>query len=164
MADDARHTAHLHNTWMGYLLLPSWNTVLGSWLWALILQAPDAKQSAMSLLRTIQDLAVWRDQIEGARLTSDYDEPGALLQAVSHSKHVTGSEAVHGRAGLGRSIPQNVCESRIYCNRVTCKMSQAMGNIVNRPILAVPVRLAVVAAFAATLPDRRKGLPARADP
>ena len=32
-------------------------------------------------------------------------------------------------------------------------MSQTMGNIVNRPILAVPVRLAAVAAFA-TLPDR----------
>ena len=43
-------------------------------------------------------------------------------------------------------------------------MSQTMGNIVNRPILAVPVRLAAVAAFAATLTDRRKGLPARADP
>ena len=39
-----------------------------------------------------------------------------------------------------------------------------MGNIVNRPILAVPVRLAAVAAFAVTLTDRRKGSPARADP
>ena len=43
-------------------------------------------------------------------------------------------------------------------------MSQSMGNIVNRPILAVPVRLAAVAAFAVTLTDRRKGSPARADP
>ena len=39
-----------------------------------------------------------------------------------------------------------------------------MGNIVNRPILAVPVRLAAVAAFAVTLTDRRKGSPACADP
>ena len=31
-------------------------------------------------------------------------------------------------------------------------------------LLAVPVRLAAVAAFAATFPDRRKGFPARADP
>ena len=43
-------------------------------------------------------------------------------------------------------------------------MSQSMGNKVNRPILAVPVRLAAVAAFAVTLTDRRKGSPARADP
>ena len=43
-------------------------------------------------------------------------------------------------------------------------MSHTLGNIVNRPILAVPVRLAAVAAFAVTLTDRRKGLPARADP
>ena len=43
-------------------------------------------------------------------------------------------------------------------------MSQSMGNILNRPIPAVPVRLAAVAAFAVTLTDRRKGSPARADP
>ena len=43
-------------------------------------------------------------------------------------------------------------------------MSHTLGNIVNRPILAVPVRLAAVAAFADTLTDRRKTLPARADP
>ena len=43
-------------------------------------------------------------------------------------------------------------------------MSQSMGNILNRPIPAVPVRLAAVAAFAVTLKDRRKGSPARADP
>jgi len=39
-----------------------------------------------------------------------------------------------------------------------------MGNILNLPIPAVPVRLAAVAAFAVTLTDRRKGSPARADP
>ena len=43
-------------------------------------------------------------------------------------------------------------------------MSQSMGNILNLPIPAVPVRLAAVAAFAVTLTDRRKGSPARADP
>ena len=43
-------------------------------------------------------------------------------------------------------------------------MSKSMGNILNLPIPAVPVRLAAVAAFAVTLTDRRKGSPARADP
>ena len=43
-------------------------------------------------------------------------------------------------------------------------MSHTLGNIVNRPILAVPVRLDSVAAFAVTLTDRQKGLPARVYP
>ena len=61
-------------------------------------------------------------------------------------------------------IFSQLSEVACFYSEVYAEMSQTMGNIVNRPILAVPVRLAAVGAFAATLPDRRKGLPARADP